>query len=421
MFCQVLALRDLPLQGDWAEMVSTFGFPSWADHRHPCWMCLATHLSMALLDSMSLLEWPSTLVTPAMYDESCSKCEHLIVVWTREQLDKLVANLVYDKSNHSKSSRGRKLVRDLPEWGLLKNDRLEPTIEVWDINDLKADNLPISLVFWRRVSEYLSRHRNPLFRDPYVASMEVIAVDEMHTMHLGLYNFYVAFVFHHLIAQDVFQVGGGSQEHKRALAVARLRSELWDFYRERALTHPGEPDYRIADLYPAMISEFGITTKAAETSGLLPFAVKMVARYPGLRNQPSLLGAGIALLKYHKVTRNSPRRLSPSQRQDSLCQTSFVNRKHVSGASAHTADPCGSRAVAPNPLKESLSWKCESAASSPLKCESAASSPLKESLLLEVGGSPIAANQGSLRIAAQALQEYHKLFDIQGVGGCAPW
>ena len=96
--------------------------------------------------------------------------------------------LHYDKSNASNAIRGRCLLGDIPTMGLRKRDRLEPSVELPDTGDLHDGVLPLVQTFWRRSEETMVRHRSPLLKDPYVARVELASVDEMHTMHLGVYN-----------------------------------------------------------------------------------------------------------------------------------------------------------------------------------------------------------------------------------------
>jgi hypothetical protein len=55
--------------------------------------------------------------------------------------------LRYDK--RSGGPKGRCLIRDLPELGLLQDDRLEPTPELWDVGALEDMGTPCVVTFWR--------------------------------------------------------------------------------------------------------------------------------------------------------------------------------------------------------------------------------------------------------------------------------
>lgn len=305
----------LHIKGDWMEMVTSFGFPSWNDKCHPCWACECEQPELYHLEQADCLSWPFRLKNQASYNQACLACERVVVVRTKADLNKIVATLAYDHS--SSGPRGRALRAALPEFGLEKGDRVEPSEAVADVGEISDLALPVRLTFWRRSAETATRHRNPLFKDPKVASVDLFAVDELHCIHLGIYNFFVAATFSRVVDANIFQVSATNQETKRTLNVARLRAELMAWYTLRRREHPEEPVYPLQDLPNAMFNHSTIKSKAAETGSLVPFAVDLLRRFGDkLVRGLELRSAGEALLRYHVVTRNSPRRLTVGQTQD---------------------------------------------------------------------------------------------------------
>ena len=178
---------------------------------------------------------------------------------------------------------------------------------------------PAQILLWRRSSETSVRRRNPLLRDPDVASYELLVADEMHTVHLGVYNFYVAAVFTRFVENDVYNIGGGLADHRRISSVVRLFADLMAWRKLQKYLKLEEPVYTIDALTANMFSEDSISTKAAETWGLVPFCIEMLGRFPDLLGQRPLWAAGQALVRYHRVTRDSPRKFSTQQFQDHYC------------------------------------------------------------------------------------------------------
>ena len=295
------------------EAVTTFGLPSWSDNAHPCWACKCSTGNWNSLAGMTLTDWPWELKTIETYNHACEACEIRVTIASEIQLQQLRANLQYHKE--SSGPRGRALVRDMPEHGLLRKDRLEPSDECCDIGDLDVRNLPLRLTFWRRSCETAARHRNPLFSNPDVIPLDVLSVGEMHCMHLGVYKFYVAKVFTAVLEANVYDIGGGTAEHRRILGVSRLRADRMEWYKQQQREGSGEPLYPLGDLRGSMFNERTINTKAAETGSLVPFAVHLATTHD-LPNKAALQRCGEALLRYHSVTRSCPRRLNAEQRQD---------------------------------------------------------------------------------------------------------
>ena len=88
------------------------------------------------------------------YWDACKKCELEVVVSESQHRD-LCRALKFDRK--SGGGRGRVLTSSFPRLGLLKGDRLEPTENLRNVEDLEAVNeFPITLKFWMQSEETLA-------------------------------------------------------------------------------------------------------------------------------------------------------------------------------------------------------------------------------------------------------------------------
>jgi hypothetical protein len=259
-----------------------------------------------------------------MYETACTDCEIKVPITTEATLNQIRALLRYDKSNATDASRGRALVADIPALGLRKKDRLEPSSGLHDVGAFCADKIPFVATFWRRTKESMAGHRNPLFQDRYVARVEMITVDELHTMHLGVYKYWVGTALCRVISSDAFGICHTSGDTRKALTVARIRSEMLEWSSDHRRRFPDVPIYPLSDLVPTMIHHDSISAKAAETGSMKPFTVHLLKKL-GVKVEgcAALVAAGEALLQYHDITRLRPRRLSGDERQEPQQQMFF--------------------------------------------------------------------------------------------------
>ena len=86
---------------------------------------------MHLLDGFSPLGMPFPDKTHAAYDQACRACELEVLVPDRATLEALRARLEDDR--RPQGARGRALLADFPALGLLKGDRLEPSVLLPDV------------------------------------------------------------------------------------------------------------------------------------------------------------------------------------------------------------------------------------------------------------------------------------------------
>ena len=148
----------------------------------------------------------------------------------------------------------------------------------------------------------------------------MMCVDELHTMHLGVFQNYILVVIWHAIASNVSGIRGGLPEHPYIqLMVNRIRVEMTRWSHEQKRLNPGKPIYELKDFRASMIGTPDRPTlhaKAAESGSMLAFAVHFVrAHAPKMPRGAALLGAGEGLLTYMLVTRSNPCRMPPVARQ----------------------------------------------------------------------------------------------------------
>ena len=80
---------------------------------------------------------------------------------------------------------------------LNKGDRLEPSLCVMDVASIDARTPPLDLVFWRTTNETITKHRNPIFDDAIATSpAETLGIDWLHSISLGVLQFYVMHLLH---------------------------------------------------------------------------------------------------------------------------------------------------------------------------------------------------------------------------------
>ena len=306
------------IKGDWAEFAGTLGFPAWNDALRPCFKCNASADELHDYAEVSALSLPWRLTRQADYLAACARAERRVVVSSVAERDALLAALFYDK--RSDGASGRCLRAAIPAFGLEAGDRLEPSDGLPDVSALDtAADFPLQLVFWRRSEETASRHRNPIFDGPAGVTVELLSVDTLHTLNLGVMKHYFKHLFWELVAVDAWGTLLAREDERVALSVLQLRARLVDWYRERARANPEENVTRLGDLTVKMLGRRdapSLKTKAAETWGLVLFSQTLLAEHGGsLPARARWAAAGEALIAYMAICKGSPRNLPPGALQ----------------------------------------------------------------------------------------------------------
>jgi hypothetical protein len=323
----IMLMRGLVLfvKGDWAEFAHSLGFPTWSHKTWPCIFCFASLLQLSTIQGFNPMEFPFELFDQAKYEDACALCEILVTIITEAMKKQIVSLLVYDKRKKTGASHGRALVSDVPTLGLLSGDRLEPSQTLLDIGALEQAEVPITVTFWRTSNETKTKHRNPLFHESTGVVVDALAIDNLHTLHLGVFKHYVMLVLWFLVDSKYSMqpnvANSHTQEERFQLIVMRLRSELWEFYPllEKRVGHAVT---RLTDLTCSMMGEHSkrkLKTKAAETRWLLPFASHMLDTYMDTFSDQStarkLQLAGQALVEHWECMDNASDVLLPTEIQ----------------------------------------------------------------------------------------------------------
>jgi hypothetical protein len=309
------------VRGDWAEFSKTWGFASWQTNANPCLFCECTSDDMlSQLRSANALELPWTLRNMAGYDLCCRGTE-VRVTLSAEQGRRVLHALYYDRRKIG--SRGRCLLVDLPELGLQKDDRLEPSLAIpfpsqFDLHD----RWPVVAVIWRTSAEKWAKHRNPLLDSALGITLDVICVDNLHTMALGIYKNFVTFALWACIKHDVYEVGAMySDAEKDEIGSLRMAAELHQFYIQFKRAHGGSALSEIGDFCLKTLGSRAspsLHAKAAETEGLLSFCVVLLQKYSAL--MPSgghWLAAATALDNFKLLLSTSKHNPTAREAQDS--------------------------------------------------------------------------------------------------------
>lgn len=281
----VLAGRDMGcraaligIKADWAEFSSTLGFPTWSSRSDPCLFCKAVSETLFSVGGLSPMQTPCPAKTFEDYCAACARCE-LRRTLGPHQFAEVRAALDFDKRRGG--NQGRALRVDVPSCGLLRGDRLEPSVFTPDIGEA-FDRMvpPVHVVFWRRSEETLTKHRNPLFTEEYgVTPQSCIQVDWMHTMSLGVFGDFVAKLLQQLVANNAWAVQG-SPDVRRQLSFQRLEHELFQWYKAEAAR--GVFHSRVQRLEPSMMGKPdapACNLHAGETNGFVAFSEVLVQRY----------------------------------------------------------------------------------------------------------------------------------------------
>ena len=82
------------IKGDWPELTTTMGLPSWADNKSPCFNCLCTKAHDDIHDyvSMCLFNSPWQEATHNDYLKACATCETRSTFNTMEEIRYLQQN-----------------------------------------------------------------------------------------------------------------------------------------------------------------------------------------------------------------------------------------------------------------------------------------------------------------------------------------
>jgi hypothetical protein len=302
------------VKGDWAEYASTLGFPNWMDGLRPCFECPAHGADMysPLGHTVNALRWVCNDDTD--YEAACVRCE-VQVMLSADTKNIVLNHLRWDKRKDG--SHGRALAQDIPQLGLLANDRLEPCDACPDVGAFEELAPPCRVLFWRLNRESLAKHRNPLFCDAVgISPKRNLTIDLLHAFYLGVMNVWCrAAVWCLLLSSTYGNIGSADELLQNG--VLALRHQLMQWYRTLAPTGTT----RVSDLTPKMLgtrSDTRCKTKGAETHGMLLFLIHQLETYSAMtgENGVRLLQAGRNLARMVDIWKSCTFKVPIALRQD---------------------------------------------------------------------------------------------------------
>lgn len=174
------------------------------------------------------------------------------------------------------------------------------------------------LRWWRREAETSVRRRNPLLSLPGLTPQHFV-VDSPHTLYLGPARDWIGAVFWRLIDDKVFW-DGRDQTDTAQMTVLEIRRHLTSWYTDYEREHPEIQITRLDNLELPMLgsrSSPQLSSKAAETKGLIPFGVHPFETHASevKGNGRSLLRVGEAMMEIVAVLHEAPRILTASGTQ----------------------------------------------------------------------------------------------------------
>ena len=295
---------------DMMEHVTSFGFPSWATHKHPCPMCHCTTENWGSIKGLSSLTLPWQAKDFAESEQACAACEIVVDIRCAKLFRVVRGSLRYDKRIDSAASRGRALMRDIPQLGLKKGDRLQPGHDIWDVGQIDTMDPPCRLLFWRRTAETHVRHRNPVFsKETGIVPERVLVIDWLHALSLGVYKYFISHLWHMLFKYNVYGIGQCTDHEHILMSVGRLRNELFQWYNTER--DEGRAHSRVQNLTPEMVgtaTSHKLGTWGAETNGLLLFSQHLLRVHHDKLTAPGLLNNLIkgcdSLVGIHMIIKN---------------------------------------------------------------------------------------------------------------------
>ena len=304
------------IKGDWMEFSSSLGLASWNAKIAPCPFCTVEKASLFVLSPFNPISSPWTVAKQDEYEEACSKAEHKVVM-TRAQQREIVPLLQYTRKRDG--GRGRCLAKGYEPLGLLKGDRLSPDENMHDVANFDtafSDPAKINhtATFWRTSDETRTRWRNPLFAPEIGITTDILAIDLLHTLYLGVAKHFCMRVIWHLITSCIFTRPGLGPADRNQLGVLGVRASIWAFYKEEQRRDPNQTVHRLEDLTLSMIgteTKPKLNTKAAETKTLTCFCLSRLQEHRAAMDNAqtrALIKVGLSLCALIRNIDEPPRK-----------------------------------------------------------------------------------------------------------------
>ncbi len=127
---------------------------------------------------------------------------------------------------------------NIPELGLQKRNRLEPSELLLDTGAFEEQSPPFSVVFFTGSQHDRAQHDSPILHITGM-SFDRWGVDTLHSLHMGPFSTAVSFCLRKLLETDIWRpaICGLDQTETAKLALCGLKCELWQFYKTVRATH----------------------------------------------------------------------------------------------------------------------------------------------------------------------------------------
>ena len=296
------------LKGDWSEFAVTLGFKNWASVEYPCMYCHCSQENRYDYSKLSALcedQWQE--VTQDDIEQACRVCEIRVTLRTKADHTLVRSALRFDK--RKKGWQGRVVTKPLETLGLAPGDRLEPCKELPDVALFdRLDSFPVDVLFWRVPQETRVRHRNPLMWPETGITMDALAIDLLHTLHLGVLLTFSSNVVWALLLANIFSVPGGADEILQ-FGVLQLKSRLADWYTIWDNSHPDQKASRVTNFTVKMLGDRSspkLGLRAAETYFFFFFILDLLKDFVAIVENGHLLhSAGQCLATYMTILKTN--------------------------------------------------------------------------------------------------------------------
>ena len=308
---------------DLMEFVSTFALPAVSSATHCCPYCCVSKSQLADVSGLSPLGSGFAVKNFGDFEAACAECEIEVHV-DRLQFVALRGSLVYKDS-----ARGRVVGQDFPLLGLRQFDRLEPTpsmpntdaVDAIDVSKEWPKGVRIRLVFWRRSSETLVRHRNPLWSQALGCVPSLLTVDFMHAFSLGIAKVFCAYFCWSFIDANVWGFPAVDDNTRVHGIVTRLESRLFLWYSsERRAGHAVDSVEKLTVPMLGTREKPRLALQAAETNTFLRFVAQLLEEYGDrIADGPTFrsgVGAALRMLDLYRAAKKENMSLHSVQAHD---------------------------------------------------------------------------------------------------------
>eukprot|EP00971_Amphidinium_carterae_P342033 6481165-Amphidinium_carterae.2 len=312
----------LQLRLDWAEWSHSIGVMSWKSKESACPFCTASQTDMKNLQrKCSHHRAPFDMKTAKTYNDACSACIRWVESLTQEQFDVFKSNLRIDRRK-APTRGGLTLTVDMPKMGLQKGDRFEPSANCLDFQDFLDSPAPptYKIAFWRPKLQTHAKHYCQLAELTPGGLYDLIHVDSMHTLCLGVFLNYCGCAVWHLLELNIFKVtiATRSKENLRSANMEVINNLLHEFTRQYKSSH-GKDLTRVPIMYVDKIGtpdQPALHLKASQTVTLLRFLSATMDTFDKWPQQNFWVSAAQSLVQIYDLMGQSGANLTSDVIQD---------------------------------------------------------------------------------------------------------